>query len=174
MSAEESLLTHDSCICAIPFKITDFDWDRDRYSNSDGISCYVGRGVDFLVASAALDILSLATNGRMTSQRIWRMVMHEPLAWYKFEGVDYYGVFIPDPRIVGELPIPTPGSDASWGYYPENLCKIVGGLEALGDSELIRHYLIWEGKYWVWMNPDWYAPILVIRLVTLQFMVSGV
>ena len=42
--------------------------------------------------------------------------------------------------------------------------QIVDGLEELGDSEVIRHKLIWEGKYWVWMNPDWYVSLLIARL----------
>jgi len=91
-----------------------------------------------------------------------------------FLGIDYYGD-ISDGRNLGELPNETPGDGyyhAVWGYYPEDPCKIVGGLEKLGDSELIRRKLIWEGKYWVWMNPDWYAPLLVARL-TSQFMFLG-
>jgi len=155
VSAEKTLLIPDSHIRAIPFPITDHDWDRDLYQ-SGGIFYYVDRGADILVASAAINILSLATNGRMTSQRIWRMVIHKPPRWDGFKGIDYYGD-ISDPRNLGELPIETPGSDyyeAIWQYYPVNPCKIVGGLEALGDSGVIRHKLIWEGKYWVWMNPN--------------------
>ena len=159
MSAKESLLITDSRIRAIPFEITDHDWDRDLYQNHN-IFYYVNHGADILVASAAMNIISLATNGRMTSQRVWRMVIHRPPQWDGFGGIDYYGD-IPDPRNLGELPIEAPGDDyyhGIWQYYPENPCKIVGGLEKLGDSEVIRHKLIWEGKYWVWMSPDWYAP----------------
>jgi hypothetical protein len=156
-SAKESLMIPDSRIHARPFKITDHDWDRDTHQNPDGFF-YVNRGADILVATTAVEILSLATNGRMTPQRIWRMVMHKHLGSEGFRGIDYYGD-ISDPRILGELPIETPGSEyyyAIWGYNP---CEIMVGLEALGDSELIRRKLILEGKYWVWMNPDWYAPI---------------
>jgi hypothetical protein len=158
VSAEESLLTPDSQIYAIPFKISDFDLDRDMYFNGRGITYCVTRGTaDILVASAAIDILSLATNGRMTPQRIWRMAMQEPRDYSGgFKGIDYYGD-ISDPRNLGELPIETPGSDyymAIWGFDPKDPCKIVDLLEELGDSEVIRRKLIWEGKYWVWMNPD--------------------
>jgi hypothetical protein len=136
----------------MPFKITDHDWDRDLYQ-SGNIFYYVNDGVDILVASAAMEILSLATNGRMTPQRIWRMVIHEQPGWYGLGRIDYYGD-VPDPRNGGELPIETPA--AAWRrYHSDDSCKI--GLEELGDSEVIRHKLIWEGKYWVWMNPDWYA-----------------
>jgi hypothetical protein len=170
VSAKGSLLIPDSRIRALPFEITEHDWDRDLYQNHD-IFYYVDRGADILVASAAMKILSLATNGRMTPQRLWRMVIHNPPQWSGFEGIDYYGD-IPDPRNGGELPVQTPGDAyyyGIWQYYPANPCKIVGGLEELGNSEVIRHKLIWEGKYWVWMNPDWYVSLLVARL-TLQFM----
>jgi len=165
VSAKESLLIPDSRIRALPFEITEHDWDRDLYQNHD-IFYYVDHGSDILVASAAMKILSLATNGRMTPRRLWRMVIHNPPHWGSFQGIDYYGD-IPDPRNCGELPIQTPGDayyDGIWQYYPENPCKIVGGLEELGDSEVIRRKLIWEGKYWVWMNPDWYVSLLVARL----------
>jgi hypothetical protein len=168
MTAEESLLIPDSHIHASPFEIVDHDWDRDLYQNADNIFYYVNRGADILVASAALKILSLATNGRMTAQRVWRMVMHDE-PQYGFRGIDYYGD-ISDPRNSGELPNQAPGNNyyyGIWEYYPEKPCKIVGGLEELGDSEVIRQKLIWEGKYWVWMNPNWYAP--PIGSLTLQF-----
>jgi len=167
VSAEESLLIPDSRIRAHPFKIIDHDWDRDLYQNHN-IFYYVNRGADILIASAAMKILSLATNGRMTHQRLWRMVIYKPPGWDGLEGIDYYGD-ISDPRNLGELPIEAPGLRGIWEYYPANPCKIVGGLEELGDSEVIRHKLIWEGKYWVWMNPDWYVSLWVARL-TLQFM----
>ena len=158
VSAKESLLIPDSRIHTVPFKITNHDWDRDLYQDYD-IFYYVDRGADILVASAALKILSLVTDGRMTPQRIWRMVIHMPPMWNGFDGVGYYED-MPEPRNGGELPIEAPGDDyyhGIWEYYP---CKIVGGLEELGDSEVIRHKLIWEGKHWVWMNPDWYAPLI--------------
>jgi hypothetical protein len=48
---------------------------------------------------------------------------------------------MPDPRNVGDVP----------------------NLKELNDSEVTRHKLIWEKKYWVWMNPDWYVSLLVAR-----------
>lgn len=35
-------------------------------------------------------------------------------------------------------------------------------LEQLGDVELIRPAIIWEGKFWVWMRPDRYALLLLL------------
>jgi len=60
VSAEESLFIPDSRICAIPFEITDFHWDRDMCQNRD-VFYYVDRGADILAASEAINILS---NGR--------------------------------------------------------------------------------------------------------------
>jgi hypothetical protein len=67
MSVEEISLIPDLRIRAMPFEITDHDWDRDLYQNRD-IFYYVDRGADILVSSAAIKILSLATDGRMTPQ----------------------------------------------------------------------------------------------------------
>ena len=62
MSAKASLPMPDSHIHAHPFKIIDHDWDRDLYQNHN-IFYYVDCGADILVTSAAMKILSLATNG---------------------------------------------------------------------------------------------------------------
>jgi|ERR1700727_2886564 hypothetical protein len=72
VSMEMRPLIPDALIRGHPFRIFDWDWDEDWVESSDGTVYQISQGVDILVASAALAILSLATDGRMTPQRIWR------------------------------------------------------------------------------------------------------
>ena len=90
--------------------------------------------------SEALAILSLATNDRMTPQRLWKMSMCEgrPIegaCWRSFVGIDYYSN-IRDPRT--EFLDETPGFPGyMWAGYDESTMQ---ELEELGDSEIIRNH----------------------------------
>jgi hypothetical protein len=141
-----------------PFPICDWDWDEEWVKSSDGIIYQISQGIDILVTSTALGILSLATDGRMTPQRIWRMAMKQGRFdsgyWDSFWNIDYYGE-IYDGRDTHH-PIATPGySRATWIDHPAS--EVAFKLEQSGDIEVILQKIIWEGKYWVWMSPDRYA-----------------
>jgi len=156
VSIETILLTSDMHIHERPFPICiyDWDWDEEWVKSSDGTIYQMSQGIDILVTSTALGILSLATDGRMTPQRIWRMAMKQRFDsgyWHSFRNIDYYGD-ICDGR--DYLPKVTPGySPTAWYHNSELVFK----LEQLGDIEVILQKIIWEGKYWVWMSPDRYA-----------------
>jgi hypothetical protein len=140
-----------------PFPICDWDWDEECVKSSDGTIYQISQGRDILVTSTALAILSLATDGRMTPQRIWRMAMKQGRFdsgyWRSFRKIDYYGE-IYDGRDIHH-PIATPGYYRATWINPES--EVAFKLEQSGDIKVILQKIIWEGKYWVWMSPDRYA-----------------
>ena len=149
----------DKSIFIRPFDKCNFDLALNWISwieSPDGTRYQCSHGANIIVSSEALAILSLATNDRMTPQRLWKMSMCEgrPIegaCWRSFVGIDYYGN-IRDPRT--EFLDETPGFPGyMWAGYDESTMQ---ELEELGDSEIIRHKIILEGKFWVWMNPDRY------------------
>ena len=97
------VLIPDAQIRIIPVKYDDFDdyeWDgAESWFQYNGDNIYrVSNGADIMVTSVALStILSIATHGRMTPQRIWRMAMcdgrlaDQTRCWHSFGGIDYYG-----------------------------------------------------------------------------------
>jgi hypothetical protein len=97
-------------------------------------------GTDILVATAALAIISQATNGRMTLQRMWAMGMrqrrsiHEsPLARDSFPRIEYYGG-MNDTR--DDFPLQTPGFCYNWHDYEASFMR------ELGDPEFIQQVII--------------------------------
>jgi hypothetical protein len=110
------------------------------------MSFLVSFGTNIVVQSASLPILSMATGGRMTPQRLWRLAIwqefFEDSNRNLFDGIDYGEVI----EGMGRNIKPTPGiSDLK-------------GLEELGDVERIKMAIIHEGKFWVWMRPDRSVP----------------
>jgi hypothetical protein len=158
VSIETILLTSDMNIHKHPFPIYDWDWDEESVESSDGIIYQISQGRDILVTSTALAILSLATDGRMTPQRLWRMAMKQGRFdsgyWRSFQNIDYYGE-IYDGRDT-HLPIATPGYSPITWIDPDH-DEVLFKLEQSGNIEVILQKIIWEGKYWVWMSPDRYA-----------------
>jgi hypothetical protein len=148
-----SNVTPDAHICTFDV----YRWDRfdDSVKIRDRTTHKVSKDTNIMVASAALTILSLATNGRMT-QRIRRMMIdqrrHPPARFDSFKGIDYYGD-IQDGR--EEMPLDTPGFTSIMWLHGGS--EEVMELEELCDSEIIREQIIWEGQYWIWMGPDRYA-----------------
>lgn len=115
-------------------------------------------GNDLMVSPSCLVILSLATGGRMTAERIWRMGTYQgeitgaSYRCYSFSGIDYYGLeFLnSDPR--QDLPEATPGFPLSFFTEAPMMAALIA-LESLGDVELVRQAIIWKGKLWLWMPP---------------------
>jgi hypothetical protein len=97
-----------------------------------------------MVQTASLHILALATAGRMTPERVWRLAMHQgfsrPYEGYGLDGIDY-----------GEI-------DRARGQdqflVPDLSLDEIIKLESLGDVELVKKAIIDDGKFWVWMRPD--------------------
>lgn len=161
----------DADIRIIPIEMGHrYEWDEGwptLVQSIDGTDCTISLDRDIIVASVALSTLFLATNGRVTPQRIWRMAMCQgrpfaDLYCYGFNGIKYYYAGIIDGR--DDIPMKTPGFwECIWisGRDDSDLME----LEELGDSEAIRQRIIWEGKYWVWMRPDRCVPLTSITSI---------
>lgn len=158
---DETSVIPDAHIRVIPMDISDFDWVECWVKCTDGTTYQVSHGTDIMVASAALAILSLATGGRMTPQRLWRIAMQQkrPVVneyWHSFDGIDYYGLF-DDGR--DSYPDITPGfRERLWSNLDiVSHAILVKELDELGDVDIVRQTIIWTGQYWTWMRPDRYV-----------------
>lgn len=156
----------DVPIRVLPLHPCYFDSEGDWIESTDGTRYRGYQGTDIMVASSALAILALATNGRMTPKRIWKLAMDDRQQsghrrWYSFAGIDYYEGFR-DGRGDGTdtYPNQTPGFPS--GIWNNGVTQTVSDLEDLSDCELIIQTIIWDGQHWIWISPDWY----VYRLTT--------
>lgn len=147
----------DSQIRTTLFSMAFWDGDIGEWlqASEDDSRYYFFNGNDLFVSPLCLDILSLATDGRMTAQRIWRMGTFQgdmtsvSCHCYSFRGIEYYKPRFPlDPR--QDLPEATPGY--SMDFYSS--AQIMAELEYLGDIELIRQAILRTGKLWLWMPPS--------------------
>lgn len=132
----------------------------DIYFVDEGVTYAEGQTIhdlnnytSILVANTSFTILSLATGGRMTVGRLWRVLARQWSIYYgpgALSNIDYYGE-IQDCRF--ELPEVTPG----FSIDTHAAVVKIKELECLGNVELIRQAIVWEGKFWVWMEPDQYV-----------------
>lgn len=140
----------DSSIRVIPHCTMGEYWDFGSISppdpNPENIIYLVSFGTIIMVQAASLAILSLATAGRVSPKRLWRLLMHQGFSEgqnrYGLSDLDYYPG-ISDPR--DQFPSPIPGISV----------EEVIALELLGDIELIKDAIIHKGQFWVWMRPNW-------------------
>lgn len=145
MAREDALRIPDSRVRVIPNCVLGDEWNFG-YVDRGHDSYMVSHGTNIMVESESLAILSLATNGRMTPERVWRMAMHQgfsvlhALGYAGFDGIDYGEVS--EWRCL--LPQIMPG------FPGEELVE----LESLGDVDLIRKAIIHKGRFWIWMRPD--------------------
>ncbi|KAH7924779.1 hypothetical protein BV22DRAFT_1112632 [Leucogyrophana mollusca] len=120
-------------------------WDMgDVESRYTGQSYRISYGCCMMVQSASLAIMPLATNGRLTPQRLWRLAMRQGLGF----PTDSYGLYDVDYGEVDkereQFPACIPGLSDEY----------VIALEALGDLDAIQRTIIHDGKFWIWMTPD--------------------
>ena len=112
------------------------DWD---YS--------VARGTTLMVQTFALDILALTTHGRMTHLRLWQLAMKQGLDdnWTLggFKRVKYGKIAKQWPRELDEFP----------GFKK----RLLSRLEKIGDVEVAKQQLIFNGLLWLWIAPDRYG-----------------
>jgi hypothetical protein len=135
----------DSPICIIPHCRTGSEWDFGFVSapdpNPNDISYLVSCGPIIMTQSASLSILRLATRGKMTPQRLWKLVMSADFHHSRgLSGIDYGEI-----RDTMEQFPPT---------VPKLCTEELIDLEELGNLELIQKTIIHRGGCWVWMRPD--------------------
>ncbi|KAH7924522.1 hypothetical protein BV22DRAFT_1066618 [Leucogyrophana mollusca] len=145
---DSALYIPDSALTIISNCVIGDWWDGGYVDapppNSEDVHYCVSFGVCVMVQSTSLDILAMATHGRMTPQRVWRLAMHQgwsdPHNEYALKGVDYGDV------------------ELGWKKYPAPLPwlshKEIIAMEKLGSVKEIQRALIWRAKFWVWMRPD--------------------
>ena len=110
-----------------------------------GWSYSIGVGCSLMVQTFALDILALATRGRMTLLRLWRLAMkqgHGGEFQDRFQGVKYGKRADQWPQTMDEFP----------GLTKRRLAKI----EATGDVEVAKRTLVHGRPWflWMWLAPD--------------------
>lgn len=107
----------------------------------EDINYHVSSPAIFMVQTASLTILSLATKGRVSPKRLWRLCMYQGFSeQYNVKGLrdlDYHPG-IHDPR-EQNYPPPIPGFSV----------QQVIALESLGDIELVKNAIIHKGQFWV-------------------------
>ncbi|KIJ66632.1 hypothetical protein HYDPIDRAFT_86561 [Hydnomerulius pinastri MD-312] len=102
----------------------------------------VSFGFCIMVQTYALDIMNVATHGRMTPLRVWKLAMQQgflaPHNECGFKDVDYGEIELAREQ----FPLPV------W-LSKYQLKKV----EELDDIEL-KQLVVHDGKFWIWMAPD--------------------
>ncbi|EIW79002.1 hypothetical protein CONPUDRAFT_155687 [Coniophora puteana RWD-64-598 SS2] len=142
----EALEIPDSAITVLRHCKAGGDWEFGSVDGLGNSSYLVSFGVLIMVQDFALPILHLATRGRVTPQRLWRLAMHQghsDLSGGGSSGLDDvdYGE-INDEREQFPLPI------------PNMKCREVKELEKFGDVQKIKDGIAQRGGYWMWMRAD--------------------
>ncbi|KAF8546691.1 hypothetical protein OG21DRAFT_1517992, partial [Imleria badia] len=128
------------------------DFTKHLFYPPEGQSYYyVAYGCNLMVQTHALDIMALATHGRMTPLRLWRLAMQQGFEEvdhpYCLEGVDY-GAIVD----YGEI------ADHCLKHRPDDLPLFektpFTELEKIGDIEVLKQRLVHDGLLWLWMAPD--------------------
>ncbi|EIW78992.1 hypothetical protein CONPUDRAFT_138240 [Coniophora puteana RWD-64-598 SS2] len=105
----------------------------------------VSFGALLMVQTFALPILHLATHGRVTPARLWRLAVHQG---HSDLSGDCSGLVDVDYGEISEqreqYPDPIPWMNA----------EAVISLEELGDVQAIKETIIHRGGFWMWMSPD--------------------
>ena len=104
----------------------------------------VSYGCHLMVQTYAIEIMALATQGRMTPLRLWHLAMKQGFEPANrppcLKGVDYGAI------------------TDQWEQVPEEFPGLgeVGlkELEKIGDVEVVKQQMVDEGYSWLWMAPD--------------------
>lgn len=146
VAKEEVIKIPDSKICIRPAFVDIEFWDfgavRPLGDNPDNDLCTVSSGGTLMVQNTSLEILCLATNGRLTPQRFWRLAMACGRGLDIVENIDYgemhrLDVWQQEPSVV-----------------PGMAVDQVLALEELGDVDKIQDAILHQGCFGVWMRPD--------------------
>jgi len=109
----------------------------------------ISHGPIVMVQTFALPILHLATCGRVTPLRLWRLAMHKGMSMKHFDEPGIPGVHY------GEV-----HEHRYTELYDERLpphfleVDEIVTLEELGDVGSIKSTIVHRGGFWMWMRPD--------------------
>ncbi|KAJ6542650.1 hypothetical protein B0H19DRAFT_305128 [Mycena capillaripes] len=147
LSTEDIQNLPDANIRIQPCYINDEYWDFGFVArggdNPDDKAYIVSYGGNLMVQNTALDILRVATAGRMTPERFWRTAMTLGRDSVAIKGI-HYGkiselsyVQEQDPKVIPEMEI-----------------EEIVALEECGDVVKIKQIIVHRGSFWIWMRPD--------------------
>ena len=143
-----SNLNPDEDIRVLPRCVMGKDWYHGCVDAPPSIeqdwTYLVSFGCHLMVQTYAIEIMALATQGRMTPLRLWRLAMKqgfEPVDRPPcLEGVDYGAI------------------TDRWEQNPEVFPGLEEAglmeLEEIGDVEVVKERMVDEGYFWLWMAPD--------------------
>ena len=100
----------------------------------------VGCGDFAMVQTFALDILALATRGRVTPLRLWK------LAQWEQDGASYLDDF--NYGKIAEL------QQQTLDTFEWLTKQLLSELEDIGDVEIAKQRLLFDGLLWLWIAPD--------------------
>ncbi|EIW80455.1 hypothetical protein CONPUDRAFT_137655 [Coniophora puteana RWD-64-598 SS2] len=159
---DSAITLRDNCSCNGPV-----DWIyglvRPPVMKDDFDNYSVSVGLLVMVQDFALPILHLATRGRVTPQRLWRLAMHQGhsdmtgAGWKGLDDIDY-GENDKEMRAQSDIT-----------YIPHMRCKEVKALEGLGDVQMIKDAIVHRGGYWMWMRADRFPLDVVCDQSALSF-----
>jgi hypothetical protein len=103
--------------------------------------------------SAATPILRLATQGRMTTERLWLLGMkqgkNDNCAGYVPEDVDYGEIT----DSIDQFLVALPGL-SRFDEENEKREQVKKWVETAETDEELLQTVVHEGGYWLWMSPD--------------------
>lgn len=151
-----SNLDPDEDIRVLPHCITGDMWDLGYVvappPNKQNWSYLVSYACNLMVQTHALDIMALATCGRMTPSRLWRLAMQQGFEGlgrpYCLKGVNYGAITDQWKQFPDAFP----------GFTSTRLLE----LEKIGDVEVVKQRMVDEGYFWLWMAPDRYSVLVLL------------
>ena len=141
-------IPNDEDIRVLPRCVMGKDWYHGYVDAPPSIeqdwSYLVSFGCHLMVQTYAIEIMALATQGRMTPLRLWHLVTKQRFELatrlLESESVDYRAI------------------TRRWERNPEVFPGLEEAglmeLEEIGDVEVVKERMVDEGYFWLWMAPD--------------------
>ncbi|GAA5853180.1 hypothetical protein JCM8547_000229 [Rhodosporidiobolus lusitaniae] len=146
----EIVSTHLDSLRVVP-RCTAGEW-YEFGSVTGGPNDYlVSYGPCMMLVSSAVPILLLATDGRMTLQRLWALYMHQEeqeKRGYVLDGVEYGEIKDSIDQFLRPLPA------LSGTHEGDVMERVQPWIEKTSTVEEMKDVVVHEGGWWVWMAPN--------------------